>query len=208
MWTVLSRKKVKFEYLWTDVILGFNSLWPNDHLTNPAMPKTYPTLPHLDAKMCTDVHVCKKWCIVGHGIGALWDWWDWSLAIDFRLLFSMEYLPNIGVDYFRYRLKNQRTPFPMDPNPRDIAWWIWSAWVLRWRLLHFVPGAGLATFKFRRVGVQGGLQSSFSLAHPAHTPIHFGHRQRPSRQAAPMGRIQERSTSKYKNMWHLTHWSL
>ena len=206
MWTVLSRKIVKFEFLWTDVILGFNSLWPNDHLTNPAMPKTH--IPHCPILM----QKCAQTCMSAKN-GALWamglvhcEIGHWPLISD---LFSMEYLPNIGVDYFRYRLKNQRTtPFPMDPNPRDIAWWIWSAWVLRWRLLHFVPGAGLATFKFRRVGVQGGLQSSFSLAHPAHTPIHFGHRQRPSRQAAPMGRIQERSTSKYKNMWHLNHWSL
>ena len=65
MWTVLSRKKVKFEFLRTDVILGFNSLWPNDHLTNPAMPKTH--IPHCPILM----QKCAQTCMSAKN-GALW----------------------------------------------------------------------------------------------------------------------------------------
>ena len=80
MWTVLSRKKVKFEFLWTDVILGFNSLWPNDHLTNPAMPKTHipycPILMQKCAQTCMSAKNGALWAmgLVHCGIGEIGHW--------------------------------------------------------------------------------------------------------------------------------------
>ena len=41
------------------------------------MHHTYPTMHHFVTEMCTHVHISvTKWCIVGYGIGALWDLWD------------------------------------------------------------------------------------------------------------------------------------
>ena len=44
-------------------------------------PDKYPTMRHFVAEMCTCVHISvTKWCIVGYETGALWDFWDGSLA--------------------------------------------------------------------------------------------------------------------------------
>ena len=39
-------------------------------------PFPYPTMHHSEQK-CS--HFCSEWCIVGYGIGALWDLWIWSI---------------------------------------------------------------------------------------------------------------------------------
>ena len=45
-----------------------------DHLINPIMHKTIPTMPQFVAEMCTHLHIsATKWGIVGYGSSALWD---------------------------------------------------------------------------------------------------------------------------------------
>ena len=51
----------------------------NSHNSNPFYKShnsldKYPTMHHFVTEMCTHVHISvTKWCIVGYGIGALWD---------------------------------------------------------------------------------------------------------------------------------------
>ena len=40
-------------------------------------PVPYPTMHHSEQKCA---HFCSEWCIVGCGIGALWDLWIWSIG--------------------------------------------------------------------------------------------------------------------------------
>ena len=52
---------------------GSNHTIDPSHKSHNASNK-YPTMHHFVTEMCTHVHiVVTKWCIVGHGIGALWD---------------------------------------------------------------------------------------------------------------------------------------
>ena len=40
-------------------------------------PVPQPTIHHSEQKY---VHLCSEWCVVGCGIRAMWDLWDWSIA--------------------------------------------------------------------------------------------------------------------------------
>ena len=52
---------------------------------NAAVP--YPTMHHSEQKCA---HFCSEWCIVGYGTGALWDLWDWSIAVSGARLSSVD----------------------------------------------------------------------------------------------------------------------
>ena len=42
-------------------------------------PVLYPTMHHSSQKCA---HFSCEWCIVGHGMGALWDLWDWTMLFN------------------------------------------------------------------------------------------------------------------------------
>ena len=59
---------------------GSNHTIDPSHKSHNALNK-YPTMHHFVTEMCRHLHIfVTKWCIVGHGIGALWDLCNRSLA--------------------------------------------------------------------------------------------------------------------------------
>ena len=67
----------------------------------------YSTMHHFVTEMCTHVHISvTKWCIVGYGVGALWDLYKRSIMPDCPLLchdyvLNHVYAPPICKKYWR-----------------------------------------------------------------------------------------------------------
>ena len=66
------------------VRLSFMWSTPSIHLIhksqNASVP--YPTM-HYSEQKCVHAHFCSELCIVGYGIGAFWDLWNWSFGWSF-----------------------------------------------------------------------------------------------------------------------------